>query len=272
MKLIVTSEQDTAGSNMYELLFKEFGFQEDGEFEGNKKYKKNDFVLIKIKKKIIDIEHLPEFFKPEIYICASKHKAEKRIKSLTVHTPGNWGKADYFGQPKSICTNPALFVKKALLSLKENKQKNSELNGFEVTLEVTHHGPSIMNAPVMFVEVGSCEEDWKNIDACRCVCNAILSLDSAETADVYVGFGGPHYAPNFTKIIFESNVAISHIIPKHYVDEVDEKLIIESFDKTFPKTNKALLDWKGLTGEQRQKLIRIFEKNNIEYKKIKDIK
>ena len=44
MKLIVTSSQDIAGKNMYDLFIGEFGFEEEAEFDGFKTYKKDDFL------------------------------------------------------------------------------------------------------------------------------------------------------------------------------------------------------------------------------------
>ncbi len=267
MKLIVTSSKNIASSNMYDLFVKEYGFEAKGEFEGNKLYKKDDFTLIQMNKEIADLEDLPDYFNPELYIIASTHKAEKEVKSLTTHTPGNWGEVGFYGQERKVCFSDGVAMRQALVSLKKN-----QIEGFEVTLEVTHHGPSEMNAPVVFVEVGSSEEQWNNLDACRVVCEAILSItDTTTTEEVYVGFGGPHYAPNFTKAVLEKNVVVGHIIPKHYLDSVTEEQIMEAFEKT--KGNvKALVDWKGTTSSQRQKLISVFEKNNIEFKKIKELK
>jgi D-aminoacyl-tRNA deacylase len=266
MKIIITSEKDIAGCNMYELFIKEFGFKQEGTFEGFDTYKKDDILLIKTHKEIADLEHLSKDFKPSLYICASRHRSEKEVKSLTVHVSGNWGEVGYHGQEKKICFADALAMRKALIKLTENP-----IEGFEITLEVTHHGPSEMNAPILFVEVGSSEEQWRNIDACRAVCKAILAAgtETKKDVEIYAGFGGPHYAPNFTKAVLNGNIAIGHIIPKHYMDSVDERQIMEAVTKTVG-CSKALLDWKGLSGEQRDRLISVLEKNKIEYKKTKE--
>lgn len=265
MKLIVAAEKDIAASNMHELFVKEFGFQEDGEFEGHAKYKKDDFVLIKCKKDILHTDYLNEFFNPKIWICASRHKSEGERKTLSCHTPGNFSKAEAGGKEKELCYAPALYLRKALRSLeKENKQD------YEVTLEVTHHGPSDMNAPCLFVEVGGSEKEWNDIEACRTVCKAILSLDKVDDSESYAGFGGPHYAPKFTKLVLQG-YAVGHIMPQYNVDDVDEEMILQAVEKTVPKANKAIIEWKGLKSSQRQKIISVLEKNNIEWKKDKEL-
>jgi D-aminoacyl-tRNA deacylase len=270
MKLIVVSEKDPAGNNMYDLLVKEFGFKEEGTFEEHKKYKKENFTLIKCKKDVLYLEYLNEFFQPELWIIGSRHKSSVERKTLSCHTPGNFCKAEAGGKEKQICYSPALYLRKALQTLEKEKP-----NGYETTLEVTHHGPSQMNAPCMFVEVGGSEKEWQDIEACRVVCKSIMSLDKIDekekskdseqsAIETFAGFGGPHYAPRFTKLTLEGK-AIGHIIPQYNIDEASEEMIIESINKTIPKPETAIIEWKGLNSAQRQKLIQIFEKNKIKW-------
>jgi D-aminoacyl-tRNA deacylase len=263
MELIVTSQQDPAGTNMYNLLAKEFGFVQDGEFDGRPMYKKEHYVLINVKKTVLELEYLNEHFSPEIYLVGSKHKSEKKVKSLTCHTPGNWSKADFGGNEKELCVSHPLYLHAVLQELKKFPDPE-----YIKCYEVTHHGPSSMNAPILFAEVGGSEEEWNNIDACRAVCNALLAQPMLSEAHVANGFGGPHYAPNFSKL---THTAIGHICPKYQLDNVDDEIVIQSFEKTFPRAKFAVIDWKGCTKEQRDKLISIFEKNHIEWKRIKDV-
>ncbi len=80
------------------------------------------------------------------------------------------------------------------------------------------------------------------------------------------------YAPTFTKRVLDSNIAIGHICPKYAVDLIGEAEVLQAFAKTTPKPDFAILEWKGLNAEQRNKLISILEKNKIKWKKDKDIK
>jgi D-aminoacyl-tRNA deacylase len=263
MKLIVTSQLDPAGVNMYNLFASEFDFVLDGEFDGKPKYKKGDYVLIAAKKMVQELEYLCDHFKPEIYIVGSRHQSSQKVKSLTCHSPGNWSKADFGGSPNEIAVAPALYLHAVLQELNKFADES-----FLKCYEVTHHGPSKMNAPIMFAEVGGSPEEWQNIDACRHVCKSMLVEPVLHKADVATGFGGTHYAPSFSKL---TDIAIGHICPKYSLDVVDEKMILTAFENTVPKPNLAVIDWKGCNSSQREKLIYVFEKHKIVWKKTKDI-
>jgi D-aminoacyl-tRNA deacylase len=263
MELIVTSQQDPAGTNMYNLLAKEFGFIQDGEFDGKPKYRKGHYVLINIAKSILELDYLNEQFSPEIYLVGSKHQSAEKVKSLTCHAPGNWGRADFGGKDRQLCVAPALYLSAVLQELK--KFPNEE---YMKCYEVTHHGPSSMNAPILFAEVGGSEEEWKDMDACRQVCRALLVMPEPGEAHIANGFGGPHYAPGFSKL---THVMIGHICPKYKLDEIDEEMVLQSFEKTFPQAKFAVIDWKGCNSEQRNKLVSIFENRKIEWKKLSEV-
>jgi len=47
----------------------------------------------------------------DFIIFASRHKSEKQEKSLSVHSPGNFRKADYGGTQGKVCPSSALFSK-----------------------------------------------------------------------------------------------------------------------------------------------------------------
>ncbi|MBW3012490.1 hypothetical protein KY311_04850 [Candidatus Woesearchaeota archaeon] len=265
MKLIVTSQLRIAGTNIYNLLRDEFGFEETGEvFDAKPVLQKDEYVLINIKKDIIELEYLNEFFKPDIYLIGSTHKSETGMKSLTVHSPGNWFKADMGGKERELSYCPALQLRASLLEIiKHPKEEYVE------SFEVTHHGPSEMNAPIVYVEVGGSESEWQDLDACRIVCQGLLAVPK-DNVNIAVGFGGPHYAPNFSKPKLLEQIAVGHICPKYQLDNIDEQMVIQAFEKTVPRPEFALIDWKGCNKEQRDKLIAIFEKNSILWKRMAD--
>jgi len=264
MKLIVTSQKRFAGKNIYSLLVNEFGFKKTkDEFDGMLVCEKDEYKLICISKEIIELEYLNDFFKPEIYLIGSTHKSESGMKSLTVHSPGNWAKADFGGKDRELSVCPALQLRASLFEIMKHPKKD-----YAESFEVTHHGPSEMNAPIVYVEVGGSEKEWQDLDACRIVCHGLLAKPAH--CKVAVGFGGTHYAPNFSKLKVLENFALGHICPKYHLDNIDEEMVLQAFEKTTPKPELAVIDWKGCNKEQRDKLIAIFEKNKIPWKKIKD--
>src|SRR3989338_6297121 len=89
--------------------------------------------------------------------------------------------------------------------------------------------------------------------------------------EIVIGIGGPHYCPEFNKLQLDSNVAISHVIPK-YISPITEEMIKEVWKKTDEEVDFAIVDWKGLGGaEQRQKVVEVFEKTQLPWKKLDDI-
>jgi D-aminoacyl-tRNA deacylase len=93
-----------------------------------------------------------------------------------------------------------------------------------------------------------------------------------EKVPVAVGFGGPHYAPVFSRDEYVDCVAIAHFLPKYNIEGIDEQTVLQAFEKTMPKTRLAVLEWKGLSGADKEILKNIFEKHGIEQKKLKDFK
>jgi len=279
MKVIITAKENIASMNMFKIFTEELGFEKTGkEFDGNSIYKKDDFVLVTSNGNVIPIEHICEFpdFKqnpPEIYIVASTHRSATAMKTLSCHIPGNWQDAGLGGNPKELCLGNALFLRNMLKELKKYPDER-----YEKCYEVTHHGPSSMNAPTMFVEVGGSEEEWNDIEAIRFACKCMLTANDdnknskGEPVTVAVGFGGPHYAPVFSRDEYVDNLAVAHILPKYNIEGIEEDVVLQAFEKTVPKANLAVMEWKGLSGADKEILKRIFEKNSIEWKKLKDFK
>ncbi|PIZ00786.1 hypothetical protein COY61_01590, partial [bacterium (Candidatus Gribaldobacteria) CG_4_10_14_0_8_um_filter_33_9] len=147
-------------------------------------------------------------------------------------------------------------------------------SGWELTLEVTHHGPFI-EKPCCFIEIGSNEEDWRKKEAGKALAiaieNAIKILNKQKIKyKTVIGIGGPHYCPSMTKIQLNSDIAISHIIPQ-YVFPITENMISQALKKTEEKVSFAIIDWKGLDSEERKQTIDLLNKINLEYKKTSEI-
>jgi len=262
MKLIVLSEANTASKNICKVLLK--------------KYPELEKHIFRITEDVIDLDNYEselERRNPEIIIVASSHKSEKGTNSLSCHATGNFHSNDLGGKSEKLSIAPALHLRTALLELK-NQQSRLKLNKYEVTLEVTHHSPTI-DLPVIFIEVGSNEKQWNDMKACEAAAEAIQCLmkRSPQRVPVAVGFGGSHYAPTFTRRVLESNIAFGHIFPRYALDEgIDERMVIETIENNLPTPNFAVIEWKGTNRTQRDELIEIFEKNRIHWKRDKDIK
>lgn len=265
MDLIVISNKDLASKNIGNILLNKFAFKPTGEsFEGSKLYKFRNFLLCISSSDVLDLDYLDKFFKVDKYIIASRHSSKEKIPSLTTHSPGNFRKVPQFGARKlELAFSSAVFSKEILKSLKEI-QNNRSLK-YEVCLEVTHHGPSNLKKPINFVEVGSSEENWGDMEACNAVAESLihaLSLNSKYSSAI--GIGGTHYAPKFTDYQLHQNLAIGHICPKYMVDNLDNYLINEMIKKTVPEPKVVLIEKKSLNSTEKQKVLGLLDDKGLE--------
>ncbi len=212
----------------------------------------------------LDMNKINEF---DQIIFVSKHQSEKKEKTLSIHSPG------ILDIPGKISMSSALF-NKHLFEVLEKNMKEHDLSRYSLTLEATHHGPTLMK-PSVFIEIGSTLTEWKDKRAsfiiAKTIRDALENYEPSPYREIAIGIGGPHYCPNFNKLQLKSNVAFSHIIPKY--KKITEEMIKESLEKTYEEVDFAILDWKGLgSSEEREEVIKILDKNYISWKKINEIK
>jgi D-aminoacyl-tRNA deacylase len=173
----------------------------------------------------------------------------------------------YGGKDKSLALSYPTAMKLALLKL-------NELNdlGWTVCYEATHHGPSELDVPSLFIEIGSSEEEWKNDRAREILAETIVYV--LKNSERYrskfkpaIGIGGGHYAPKQTKRALETDLAFGHILPK-YAQPVDEDLLVRAIERSHEQIEAIYVDWKGSKGETRQLARSLAEKLGLEF--IKD--
>jgi D-aminoacyl-tRNA deacylase len=255
--LIIASKTDIAGINITTQL---------SQF-GNFNFYLVDEEIIYTEN--LDMEKINQY---DFIIFASKHKSEKGGKTISIHAPGNWRKADFGGEDGKVCKTSALFQKQLFEKLKRNLEKFPIK--YELTLECTHHGP-LINKPCIFAEIGATETEWKDRKAAFIVAKSISEIIDEFKENPYneiaIGIGGRHYCQNFNKIQLNSNVAISHIIPQ-YAFPITEEMIQEAIAGTEEDIDMILLDWKGLgNSEQRQQAMDVLNKFYIQKRKTSEI-
>jgi D-aminoacyl-tRNA deacylase len=219
---------------------------------------------------------LLKFQEYDFIIFASRHSSAKKEKTLSIHVPGNFGEAnkEMGGDSNNVCLSSALFNKQLFENLNESAIEHDLNKKYKITLECTHHGPFIQK-PCIFVEIGATPIEWSDRRAGFVVAKAIKrtieNFRENPYNEVAIGIGGPHYCPGFNNIQLYSNVAISHVIPE-YIVPITEKMILEAIKKTDEEIDFALIDWKGLKGEERKNVLEILSKNHIYHKKTSEIK
>jgi D-aminoacyl-tRNA deacylase len=157
------------------------------------------------------------FSDPDLLAFVSRHAGETGA-ILTTHVTGNVGPAEHGGADGELARAAPGAHDRVLAGLDEHAPE-----GYDVGMECTHHGPSQVGAPSLFVEVGSAAPQWRDSEATGAVARAVLDLvGGSPGADrTVVGFGGGHYAPRFTRIARETDWAIGHVAADWGLEAMD---------------------------------------------------
>ncbi|MBI2651143.1 hypothetical protein HYX01_01610 [Candidatus Woesearchaeota archaeon] len=274
MIAIISSLKDKASINIKESLLNNFQFKESKEkFGGNLVYNYEidgkEMNLYTVNSELIYTENIDKKINADIFIFISKHRASEERKALTVHPIGNFGKAEFGGKEKMLCFSPSFLLKNIYMEL----NKNSEEIDYEATMEATHHGP-FLEKPVLFLEVGSAEEQWEDKNAAKASAVSLINAIKNENKEyenekkwesTFV-IGGSHYNYVSNKAMLKTNFAVGHICAKYNLQNLDILLIKQAMEKVLPKPKFVLLDWKGL-GKEKRKLLELLESNNIAYQR-----
>ena len=216
----------------------------------------------------LDMERPAEAFDDlSLLVFASRHAGETG-PLLTAHHTGNVGPADHGGDPNTLaraCPNAHYRV------IHELERVAPE--GYDVGMECTHHGPTDVGAPSMFVEVGSTETEWNDPEAARAVAKAMLALrdvppdrpgsktnpDDNRLRRHLVGLGGGHYVPRFERVIRETDWAVGHILADWGLDALADShptALADLLEQAFTESSAAY----ALVDGDRPELTELVEK------------
>ncbi len=250
--MIIFTSNNPASRNIAECLM-EKGFQAsgDGWIMGNETM---------VDCRAASVLEVPEY-DAELMIVLSTHRSRNPEKVLTAHIPGNWNGNDAGGEEKTL--NVANCSKLKILI--QEIAKEAEKIGWKFSLEADHHGPTI-KTPIIFVEIGCTEKEWSDKAAGNAIAEAVLrSLGRSETFESFVGFGGGHYAKDFTRMMIETDRAIGHIGPKYVIDSIDEEMFLQAMERNVEKISKVLILKKETNSSQKKKLISLCGKLGYDY-------
>lgn len=242
---VLFSSKNPASSNIANRLM-EIGFEEKGDdgwgWKGHRMIDtKVDWIL-----------DVPTDFQTDWLLVLSTHRSERKFPAFTVHIPGNWDRAEMGGEPRTLNIAYASRMKDLLRALAE---KNTL--GWSVNQEVDHHGPTC-KLPIMFIEIGSSEEEWGNRKAAGIVAEAVMDcIDGKDIYPSYIGAGGGHYAPFFTKVMLEGEEAFGHILPKYQAANIGADTLGQAMEKNVEKVDTLIYEKKSFKAEERDKLFAI---------------
>ena len=258
MELLIAYQDDPAGYNMAKFLSKDMEL-ENGIFRGK------FYDLIIIQTPAISADWLEQKYDYDGFVFLSKHAAESGVLALTCHSTGNFSEAKFGGNPRQVAIPHPDLQKKYLQTLKENQSKFPE---FQVTIEATHHGPTALTKPTIFIEIGTTEKQWTDVSLCNSVASLVhqVMMNPIDENPVAICFGGTHYPSKFTSELLEGKYALGTVVPKHALDSLDDKLFSHILSQN-KMAKTALLDWSGL-GSNKQKLLDFLESTELEVIKV----
>jgi D-aminoacyl-tRNA deacylase len=265
---IIVSTKDPAGMNIKDRLLELVPFKDIGQaFEKEKTYCLNDICVYTTHKETINCDYIDKEIDAELFIFATKHRAASGTHSLSVHVPGNWGKAELGGVDRSLCVVPASMIRTAFLEL----QKRAAETSYEVTMEATHHGP-LLDKPCFFIEIGSDETQWNSKEAAKIIAETIIATlkQRGQRCPAVLVLGGGHYSQLANKILLRTEYAVGHIGAKYALKDIDAAMLRQAVERSVEPIAMVVLDWKGL-GDQKENIKKILEESKIKFVRSKEI-
>ena len=267
LKLIITSKDDAASTNIATRLLEIYPFIETPErYRGHPVYSwrlhDKEIRLLTVNGELAYLQDLANKSDVELIIFVSRHESRDNKPIFSVHVPGNFSKAEFGGLSRKVSIVPANAMRAALIEMTAQRTL-LELEEFTVYYEGTHHGPSL-DTPAVFVEIGSTPTEWNNPLAGEVVAHAaITAIKNTLKVEGAVGIGGSHCNRRLTSISQDSNIAFGHIIPSYAFKWLTPELINQCIERTLEKNPTLVLDWKGIDRKDRGRLQEVLD--NVPY-------
>ncbi len=197
----------------------------------------------------------------DAFIVLSRHSSEKKVKAFTVHHTGNFVDANLGGRPRELSYSFPSLACKLLKALEANARE-----GYDVTYEATHHGPTI-DKPLVFIEIGSSEEEWRDPKNHEVLAKAVMEYEEQGCPEVKaIWLGGPHYSKRASKRCLEGEASIGHIAPKYASEWLDEEMVKKMVQRSAERVEVAYLEKKSFKADKRKELVKILEGMGLEVK------
>ena len=163
MELLIAYRDDPAGYNMANFLSQNMTM--DGDIFRGKFY---DLIIISTP--TISADWLEEKYDYDGFVFLSKHAAESGVLALTCHSTGNFSEAKFGGNDRQVAIPHPDLQKYYLQTLQKHQSDFSE---FQITIEATHHGPTALTKPTIFIEIGTTQKQWTDVSLCESVANLV---------------------------------------------------------------------------------------------------
>ena len=248
---LINSRQDKAGVNIRHHIEQLL----DTIARGGYRDLDRTYDFYDVAERLIHAEHIDTQIDADLLIFLSRHYSANPVPVLTVHVTGNFGTAEVGGTPRTLAPAAPAMMQATLRALRKHCPE-----GYRVSYEVTHHGPTGLSLPSFFVEIGSTEKEWTDPVAARAVAESVLSASPVNPVPL-IGFGGTHYATRETEIALTSRGAFGHIAHTREIPGLDEEMILAMMVKSGAVA--AYIDRKALDREELNNLSGILNRLSI---------
>lgn len=237
----VSSRQDKAGENIRHHLVQLL--DADG-ISGKPQGRSYEFL--ETDGRLIHAEGIDKKADADLVIFISRHSSTNPVPVLTVHVTGNFREPELGGSARTLAPAASPMMQATLRELVKHCP-----GGYRVSYEVTHHGPTGLDLPSFFLEIGSTEKEWVDRAAGMAVAQSVLSAVPQDPVPL-IGFGGTHYAARETEIALTSRGAFGHIAHTREIATLDEPMIRSMMVKSGAVA--AYIDRKALNREVLNRL------------------
>ncbi|MFW6040818.1 MAG: D-aminoacyl-tRNA deacylase [Thermoplasmatota archaeon] len=256
MRLIVSSTNDKASKNIMDNLLK-YDWNEIDEYKGNPVYQRKNDIMVSVNKHHIYVDNVDKEIKSKFSIeidhvvYISKHESKAGVHSLTVHPVGNFGEAKFGGKDNELVPPVPPHMSSALRTLWSEVDNKDLKKEYEVSFEVTHHGP-FLETPTYYIEIGSDETCWTDEKAGKIIASTLINIEKNLIDDVpiLVCIGGGHYATRFTDLARRKKVSIGHMVPRWAMKSLNEKNLKEAILQS--KADYIYFDRENTSEKERE--------------------
>ena len=230
--LVAVNQQDIASTNQADALRRMDAWTEIKAFEHHPTYACQDLRMVYLPDGLLFEDHLDKRWEDETgervreIIFPSRHVAASGQASLTLHPIGvphlPTGELGPYGGHGGRAPPPSTRLASWWKRLLEMAPSDPSVEGFDLSLEVTHHGPTV-GVPCMFIEVGSTEATWGHEGAANFLATIMQTGLLGPEDDawlpakhqgqlVLVTLGGGHYAPRANQLAALEGVWLGHML------------------------------------------------------------
>jgi D-aminoacyl-tRNA deacylase len=214
----------------------------------------------------IEIDDFPLYLKDEdlpecdAYVAVAIHSIADEPYRLCVHACGNWGEKwqkesiNLGGEERVLSGHdPGLF------RFIYNKLK--EQNNWPVSIEATHHGPTLTK-PILMLEIGSNSEAWKDTAINQFVVETVKSLKEYEPVsnEASIVIGGDHYMEKVSKLL--STQCLCHLCPSNQSHNFNEDMLNQAIRTCNVPIKNIIVDLSGV-GQHYERIKKIVKKSGL---------